>query len=155
MGLLLISSGIGVMLILRSFEDKITYYVTPSEIALNYKKFSTKEVKLGGLVKNLHFDREKEEFVFDMINLNDMQMNGRQIQLDLRDETSSGSDGYQSHPSGAIIKVAYKGILPALFKEGQMAIAVGRLTSEYEFTAREVLAKHDENYRPPVPNQRL
>ena len=47
------------------------------------------------------------------------------------------------------IVVAYKGILPDLFKEGKGAVAQGRLGDDGVFVAKEVLAKHDENYMPP------
>ncbi|WP_020698845.1 cytochrome c maturation protein CcmE [Reyranella massiliensis] len=47
------------------------------------------------------------------------------------------------------IAVVYRGILPDLFREGQGVIAEGALGSDGVFTAREVLAKHDENYMPP------
>jgi cytochrome c-type biogenesis protein CcmE len=47
------------------------------------------------------------------------------------------------------IPVAYTGILPDLFKEGKGAVVQGRLGSDGNFTASEVLAKHDENYMPP------
>jgi cytochrome c-type biogenesis protein CcmE len=41
----------------------------------------------------------------------------------------------------------YTGILPDLFREGQSIVATGRLDGN-RFEAREVLAKHDETYRP-------
>ena len=44
--------------------------------------------------------------------------------------------------------VKYQGLLPDLFREGQGVVAQGRL-EERVFLAREVLAKHDENYMPP------
>jgi len=47
------------------------------------------------------------------------------------------------------IAVVYRGILPDLFREGQGVIAEGALGSDGIFAAREVLAKHDENYMPP------
>ena len=46
------------------------------------------------------------------------------------------------------IPVAYDGILPDLFKEGKGVVAQGQLQGDV-FVAREVLAKHDENYMPP------
>jgi cytochrome c-type biogenesis protein CcmE len=52
------------------------------------------------------------------------------------------NDGAQS------INVAYRGILPDLFREGQGVVAEGTFQNGI-FTAREVLAKHDENYMPP------
>ena len=47
------------------------------------------------------------------------------------------------------IKVAYSGILPDLFREGQGIIAHGTLGTDGVFHADEVLAKHDESYTPP------
>jgi cytochrome c-type biogenesis protein CcmE len=47
------------------------------------------------------------------------------------------------------VPVSYTGILPDLFKEGKGAVVQGKLGSNGEFVATEVLAKHDENYMPP------
>ncbi|MFY9514678.1 MAG: cytochrome c maturation protein CcmE [Rubrivivax sp.] len=46
------------------------------------------------------------------------------------------------------VPVRYEGILPDLFKEGKGVVAQGQLQNGV-FVAREVLAKHDENYMPP------
>jgi cytochrome c-type biogenesis protein CcmE len=46
------------------------------------------------------------------------------------------------------VAVRYQGILPDLFQEGKGVVAQGQL-SDGVFVAREVLAKHDENYMPP------
>jgi cytochrome c-type biogenesis protein CcmE len=50
---------------------------------------------------------------------------------------------------GAEFRVAYSGILPDLFREGQGIIVQGQLTESGLFEADQVLAKHDENYMPP------
>ena len=47
------------------------------------------------------------------------------------------------------IPVLYSGALPDLFREGKGVVAQGQLGTDGVFTAREVLAKHDENYMPP------
>jgi len=52
------------------------------------------------------------------------------------------------------IPVSFKGILPDLFKEGKGVVAQGRLEGGV-FVAREVLAKHDENYMPPEAAEAL
>lgn len=44
------------------------------------------------------------------------------------------------------VNVAFKGLIPSLFREGQGVIAEGALTAQGQFTATRVLAKHDENY---------
>ena len=52
------------------------------------------------------------------------------------------------------ITVRYDGILPDLFKEGKGVVAQGQLQGGV-FVAREVLAKHDENYMPPEAAEAL
>ena len=47
------------------------------------------------------------------------------------------------------IPVVYLGPLPDLFREGKGVVAQGQLGDDGVFRAREVLAKHDENYMPP------
>jgi cytochrome c-type biogenesis protein CcmE len=47
------------------------------------------------------------------------------------------------------VPVVYRGLLPDLFREGQGVIAEGTMGADGVFVAREVLAKHDENYMPP------
>ncbi len=53
------------------------------------------------------------------------------------------------------IAVHYQGILPDLFKEGKGVVAQGQLRGDGVFVAREVLAKHDENYMPPEAAEAL
>jgi cytochrome c-type biogenesis protein CcmE len=53
------------------------------------------------------------------------------------------------------VPVSYTGILPDLFKEGKGAVVQGRLSADGNFTASEVLAKHDENYMPPAAQHAL
>jgi cytochrome c-type biogenesis protein CcmE len=48
-----------------------------------------------------------------------------------------------------IVPVRYEGVLPDLFKEGKGVVAQGQLGPDGVFVAKEVLAKHDENYMPP------
>jgi cytochrome c-type biogenesis protein CcmE len=52
------------------------------------------------------------------------------------------------------VSVRYEGILPDLFKEGKGVVAQGQLQGSV-FEAREVLAKHDENYMPPEAAEAL
>jgi cytochrome c-type biogenesis protein CcmE len=46
------------------------------------------------------------------------------------------------------IKISYCGILPALFREGQGIVAKGYMDKNKTFIASELLAKHDEKYKP-------
>ena len=52
------------------------------------------------------------------------------------------------------VPVQYEGILPDLFKEGKGVVAQGKIENGV-FMAREVLAKHDENYMPPEAAEAL
>lgn len=63
----------------------------------------------------------------------------------------NGSVTFQLTDTLHAITVRYHGLLPDLFREGQGIIAVGELTSTQMFIARQVLAKHDENYTPLKP----
>ena len=53
------------------------------------------------------------------------------------------------------IPVRYEGILPDLFKEGKGVVAQGQVGGDGVFVAREVLAKHDENYMPPEAKEAI
>jgi cytochrome c-type biogenesis protein CcmE len=52
-----------------------------------------------------------------------------------------------------VINVTFSGITPSLFREGSGVIAEGRFRADGRFMATEILAKHDENYVPPVMRQ--
>lgn len=53
------------------------------------------------------------------------------------------------------VPVKYSGILPDLFKEGKGVVAQGQIGENGVFVAKEVLAKHDENYMPPEAAEAL
>jgi cytochrome c-type biogenesis protein CcmE len=53
------------------------------------------------------------------------------------------------------LPVVYRGQLPDLFREGKGVVAQGQLGPDGVFRAREVLAKHDENYMPPEASHAL
>ena len=64
---------------------------------------------------------------------------------------SSKTDGpthlFEITDGNGTVTVAFKGVLPDLFREGQGIVAQG-YWREGQFEAQEVLAKHDENYMP-------
>ncbi|MEO8936255.1 MAG: cytochrome c maturation protein CcmE [Burkholderiaceae bacterium] len=70
-----------------------------------------------------------------MVEKGTLQRDGTHIQFVVTDTAKS-------------IPVRYVGILPDLFKEGKGVVAEGKLDGD-TFVAREILAKHDENYMPP------
>ena len=118
--LILLSVGLASFFILKSFQDNLLYYLTPSEVIAG-KAPNDREFRIGGLVVNGSFYRE----------------------------TGSLTSQFVLTDGSASIKVSYKGILPDLFREGQGIIAKGKFNSNDLFLASEVLAKHDENYMPP------
>jgi cytochrome c-type biogenesis protein CcmE len=101
---------------------------------------------LGALRDNIVFFYTPSE-----INQSDRQP-GRQLRLGgLVKDGSVEIDGMQSvfvvTDGSANITVRYNNALPSLFREGQGVVAEGRVENGI-FVARNVLAKHDENYMP-------
>ena len=106
-------------LVLNAMRDSIVFFSTPSMAA--EKQIPTgKRFRLGGLVQP-----------------------GSLVRGDNLAVNFSVADG------AATLPVAYKGILPDLFREGQGVVAHGKLGADGVFVADEVLAKHDEKYMPP------
>jgi cytochrome c-type biogenesis protein CcmE len=62
--------------------------------------------------------------------------------------------GFSVTDTAKTVPVKFEGILPDLFKEGKGIVAQGRMRDGV-FEAREVLAKHDENYMPPEAAEAL
>ena len=112
--------GIIAALVLNALNSNIALYITPTEVAAG-KAPQDKLFRIGGLVKEGSIQR---------------QADGVTLRFVITDTEKD-------------IVVDYKGILPDLFKEGKGAVAQGKLTAAGNFTATEVLAKHDENYMPP------
>ena len=71
-----------------------------------------------------------------LVEMGSVKKNGQEVRFTVTD----------THKT---IAVVYRGLLPNLFREGQGVIAEGSLGPDCVFVAREVLAKHDENYMPP------
>jgi cytochrome c-type biogenesis protein CcmE len=61
---------------------------------------------------------------------------------------------FQVTDTAQTVPVHFEGILPDLFKEGKGVVAQGKL-QDGVFLAKEVLAKHDENYMPPEAAEAL
>ena len=112
--------GLSTFLVLKSLEDNIVYFYSPTDI--NEKILSnnidlSKKIRIGGLVKE-----------------NSILKEGKKISFKIYD----GIDE---------ILVIYNGILPDLFREEQGIVALGKIENK-NFSAIEILAKHDENYMP-------
>ena len=76
-----------------------------------------------------------------LVETGSVKVDGTQVRFVITDSAKS-------------VPVRYEGILPDLFKEGKGVVAQGQLQSGV-FVAREVLAKHDENYMPPEAAEAL
>jgi cytochrome c-type biogenesis protein CcmE len=110
--------AVAVGLVLNAMQSSIMFFTTPGKIAEQHIAPGTR-FRLGGLV-------EKGSVV-------------RGDQLNVRFEVTDGQ---------ATLPVAYQGILPDLFREGQGVISEGALDTSGVFRADNVLAKHDETYMP-------
>ncbi|MFN7401947.1 MAG: cytochrome c maturation protein CcmE, partial [Alphaproteobacteria bacterium] len=102
--------------------EHLIFFYTPAQLALKQKdpQFdSSRPMRLGGLVKSGSVISQKDGGIRFKVT-------------DLEHE----------------ITVEYRGLLPTLFREGQGVVATGILKDDRIFYAREILAKHDENYMP-------
>ncbi len=63
-------------------------------------------------------------------------------------ETSGTTTTFLVTDNVNAVRVAFTGILPDLFREGQGVVTQGALDDNGVFLADEVLAKHDEQYMP-------
>ncbi len=121
--LVLIGCGVGVLavavaLMLNAFRDSIVFFNSPSDVAEKHIAPGTR-IRLGGLVKAGSLVRgDNLEIRFDV------------------------TDGNRD------VAVAYQGVLPDLFREGQGVVAEGALDGAGLFEADTILAKHDETYMP-------
>ncbi len=115
----LLSISIAIFLVLKSLEENVVYFFSPSEIYEKSNISINKKIRIGGLVKE------------DSIIKNETSVNF--IITDLKNE----------------IIVSYKGLVPNLFSEGKGVVAEGKLKDKKYFLAEKILAKHDENYMPP------
>jgi len=111
--------GLAIGLILYALKNSIDLYYTPQQIQGNQQIIS-KSIRLGGLVEKNSISK----------------YDGLSLSFIVTDNIHR-------------IKVQYNGILPDLFKEGQGVVVLGELKNDGEFVAKQVLAKHDEKYKPP------
>ena len=123
--LFLILITLFILFILKSLEENIVYFLSPTEI-YNQTDISTdKKIRVGGLVK-----------------INSIIKDGNKINFIITDLKKE-------------IVVSYSGVLPNLFSEGKGVVAEGKLKDKKYFIADTILAKHDENYMPPEVKEAL
>jgi len=121
--LVLIGSALGVLglavaLVLSALKDSIVFFNSPTDLVEKHVPTGAR-LRLGGLVKQGSVVRGEN--------------------LAVRFEVTDGK---------STIPVAFVGLLPDLFREGQGIVAEGALDAAGTFKADSVLAKHDENYMP-------
>ena len=114
-----------IFIILRSLEENVVYFFSPTEIYNKANISFDKNIRIGGLVKK------------NSVNKNGTSVNF--IITDLKKE----------------IIVSYNGLLPNLFAEDKGVIAEGKLRDKKYLIANKILAKHDENYMPPEVSKAL
>lgn len=117
---ILIGITLAASVTIYSLRQNMLFFVSPSDIKAQ-ELSSGREFRLGGMVTPDSLTRAE---------------NGLLVQFEVNDGVDS-------------VTVRFDGILPDLFREGQGVIARGALDDNGLFIAREVLAKHDENYMPP------
>jgi cytochrome c-type biogenesis protein CcmE len=116
---LVVASAGAAALVLTALKDNVLYFYSPSDIETHHVQPGV-AFRIGGLVAP-HSVRHGA---------------GADLSFTVTDGKSS-------------VPVSYRGVLPALFREGQGVVALGSLNGTGTFAATEVLAKHDEKYMPP------
>ena len=125
LGLFLLGLGTATALTLTAFQDNLVFFYSPSD--LQAKQLPPERLfRLGGLVEPGSIERTA--------------VSGEARAVEVR---------FRITDLDHTVPVVYAGILPDLFREGQGVVANGRLGPDGTFRARELLAKHDENYMPP------
>ena len=118
LSLILIILILTTFLILKSLEDNVVYFISPSDIKELGEIDYNKKYRVGGMVKknSVFMDSDQVNFII----------------TDFKNE----------------INVTYSGVVPNLFSEGKGVVAEGYLKDRSFFNASKILAKHDENYMP-------
>jgi cytochrome c-type biogenesis protein CcmE len=110
--------GLAVGLVLSALKDSIVFFNSPTDVVQKQVAAGTR-IRLGGLVEPGSLQRS----------------DNMQVQFQLTDGSHA-------------VTVAYQGLLPDLFREGQGVVTEGALDGSGVFRADTVLAKHDETYMP-------
>jgi len=114
-----------VFFIIKSLNQNILYFSTPTEIKQKENITIQKSMRVGGMVKKNSIIITKKNIQF--------------IVTDFENE----------------VLVSYAGTVPNLFAEGKGVVAEGKLNDNFFFIADRILAKHDEKYMPPEIKQIL
>ena len=123
--LFLIVAAMLVVFVLRSLEENVVYFFSPTEVNNKENISFNKTIRIGGLVKKNSINKKKNSINFVITDLNNE------------------------------IVVSYSGSVPNLFSEEKGVVAEGKLKDKKYFIAEKILAKHDENYMPPEVSEAL
>jgi len=123
--LVLLSVTAIIFFVLKSLEENVVYFFSPTEIYNKLNISFDEKIRIGGLVKENSLIKSQKSIKF--------------IITDLKNE----------------IIVTYNGLVPNLFSEGKGVVAEGQLKDRKYFVADKILAKHDENYMPPEVSKAL
>ena len=123
--LFLIVAAVLVVFVLRSLEENVVYFFSPTEVNDKENISFNKTIRIGGLVKKNSINKKKNSINFVITDLNNE------------------------------IVVSYSGSVPNLFSEEKGVVAEGKLKDKKYFIAEKILAKHDENYMPPEVSKAL
>jgi Cytochrome c-type biogenesis protein CcmE len=115
----------GVFFLLSALKENSQFFYNPSDVVADDFISDSAQFKIGGLVMDGSVTQQGE--LTTLFKIKDFER-----EMDVP------------------ISVAYTGVLPDLFREGQGVVITGELTDRFHFTATEVLAKHDENYQPDI-----
>ena len=118
--LIVLSGGLIIFAALKTFEENLVFFYTPSQI-LNGEAPKNRPIRIGGMVEPNSISRNEHSLA---------------VEFNVVDDKNS------------LIKVTYSGVVPDLFKEGKGVVAQGEYVDGI-FQSTEILAKHDENYMPP------
>ena len=119
-GLIVVGVSVALALALNAFQSNLLYFISPSEVNAGNAPVG-RDFRIGGLVVEGSVDRPGNDLM---------------VVFEVTDTVET-------------VPVRYSGILPDLFRDGQGVVAKGKLDDQGVFIAKEVLAKHDENYMPP------
>ncbi len=121
----LIVATVLVVFVLRSLEENVVYFFSPTEVNNKENISFNKTIRIGGLVKKNSINKKNNSINFVITDLNNE------------------------------IVVSYSGSVPNLFSEEKGVVAEGKLKDKKYFIAEKILAKHDENYMPPEVSKAL
>ncbi len=111
--------GVG-YLVFGNFGQNLVYFFTPSEVVVLSPGYYGKKIRVAGMV------------VAQSVK---MTPNTLKLSFQL-------TDGQKTIP------IAYEGIPPDLFKEGQGAVVEGYWDADQVFHSKMIMAKHSEDYMP-------